>query len=177
MTLASRLSTRSSPMLCVTPSRCGSSPPDRRGRTGGSYLWQTRAPARSAAERLTRSFLSCYRAVEAVGQLGRIAVPIEMYTVREIAQALKLAEKTVYSMAADGDLPAFKVRGQWRIRRTDFERWLGAQSGAVSQPDKHAANAEGDPMLFESTLENPVADLSERVPQAELHARLVSALG
>jgi excisionase family DNA binding protein len=104
-------------------------------------------------------------------------VPIEMYTVREIAQALKLAEKTVYSMAADGDLPAFKVRGQWRIRRTDFERWLGAQSGAVAQPDKHSANAEGDPMLFESPLENPVADLSERVPQAELHARLVSALG
>jgi excisionase family DNA binding protein len=47
----------------------------------------------------------------------------QILTIKEIAAILKLAEKTVYSMAQDGELPAFKVRGQWRMRRTDFDNW------------------------------------------------------
>ncbi|HVT58239.1 MAG TPA: helix-turn-helix domain-containing protein [Thermoanaerobaculia bacterium] len=52
----------------------------------------------------------------------------EILTVQEIATFLKLAEKTVYSMAQAGELPAFKVRGQWRIRRVDFEAWMERQA-------------------------------------------------
>ena len=37
-------------------------------------------------------------------------------TIKDVAAILKLAEKTVYSMAQNGELPAFKVRGQWRLR-------------------------------------------------------------
>ena len=48
----------------------------------------------------------------------------EVLTIKEVAVLLKLADKTVYSMAQQGELPAFKVRGQWRIRRSDFDRWL-----------------------------------------------------
>ena len=51
-------------------------------------------------------------------------MPDEVLTIKEIAVLLKLADKTVYSMAQQQELPAFKVRGQWRIRRSDFERWL-----------------------------------------------------
>jgi len=56
----------------------------------------------------------------------------EVLTIRDIAGILKLAEKTVYSMAQDGELPAFKVRGQWRIRRTDFDKWIATQATAPS---------------------------------------------
>ena len=52
----------------------------------------------------------------------------QVFTIREVAAILKLAEKTVYSMAHAGELPAFKVRGQWRIRRVDFEKWIAAQA-------------------------------------------------
>lgn len=40
---------------------------------------------------------------------------------------LKLAQKTVYSMANAGELTAFKIRGQWRIRRPELERWMDEQ--------------------------------------------------
>ena len=50
-------------------------------------------------------------------------------TIREVAVLLKLADKTVYSMAQREELPAFKVRGQWRIRRADFEQWLADRAG------------------------------------------------
>lgn len=53
----------------------------------------------------------------------------QILTIKEVAAILKLAEKTVYSMAQDGELPAFKVRGQWRMRRTDFDNWIAKQAG------------------------------------------------
>jgi len=54
----------------------------------------------------------------------------QILTIKDVAAILKLAEKTVYSMAQDGELPAFKVRGQWRIRRIDFDRWIARQAAA-----------------------------------------------
>jgi excisionase family DNA binding protein len=56
----------------------------------------------------------------------------EVLTIQEVATILKLAEKTVYSMAQNGALPAFKVRGQWRLRRVDFDRWMAKQAKAAA---------------------------------------------
>ncbi len=55
----------------------------------------------------------------------------EVLTVKEAA-LLKLAEKTVYSMAQRGEIPAFKIRGQWRIRKLDYDKWMAKQAGAAS---------------------------------------------
>jgi excisionase family DNA binding protein len=52
----------------------------------------------------------------------------EILTVPEVAQLLKIAEKTVYTMAQKGELPAFKVRGQWRFRRADLDGWIDAKT-------------------------------------------------
>jgi excisionase family DNA binding protein len=54
-------------------------------------------------------------------------LPDEVLTIKELAVLLKLAEKTVYAMANAGELPAFKIRGQWRIRRTELEHWMDEQ--------------------------------------------------
>ena len=40
---------------------------------------------------------------------------------------LKVADKTVYTMAQKGELPAFKVRGQWRFKRDDLDAWIERQ--------------------------------------------------
>jgi excisionase family DNA binding protein len=60
--------------------------------------------------------------------LGFESVTDEILTVSEMAGLLKVAEKTVYTMAQQGELPAFKVRGQWRFRRTDLEAWIDAET-------------------------------------------------
>ena len=54
----------------------------------------------------------------------------EILTIQEIAVLLKLADKTVYSMAQAGELPAFKVRGQWRFKRDDIDAWIELQKVA-----------------------------------------------
>ncbi|CAM3394614.1 helix-turn-helix domain-containing protein [Corallococcus sp. ZKHCc1 1396] len=52
----------------------------------------------------------------------------EILTLPEVAQLLKVAEKTVYTMAQKGELPAFKVGGQWRFRRANLDSWIDAKT-------------------------------------------------
>lgn len=52
----------------------------------------------------------------------------EILTVQEVAALLKVADKTVYTMAQRGEVPAFKVRGQWRFRRLDLDAWIAEQT-------------------------------------------------
>jgi excisionase family DNA binding protein len=48
----------------------------------------------------------------------------EILTLKEVAEYLKLAEKTAYRLAAEGKLPGFKVGGSWRFKREDIESWI-----------------------------------------------------
>ena len=59
----------------------------------------------------------------------------EILTVAEVAQLLKVAEKTVYTMAQNAELPCFKVRGQWRCRRQDLDTWIAAQVAGAAGAD------------------------------------------
>ena len=51
----------------------------------------------------------------------------EVFKIKDVAALLKVGEKTVYSMAQSGELPAFKVRGQWRFSRKDIDAWIEQQ--------------------------------------------------
>lgn len=51
----------------------------------------------------------------------------EVLTIKDVAALLKVGEKTIYSMAQRGELPAFKVRGQWRFSRKDLDAWIELQ--------------------------------------------------
>ncbi|HEV8716203.1 MAG TPA: helix-turn-helix domain-containing protein [Candidatus Binatia bacterium] len=52
----------------------------------------------------------------------------EILTLKDVATLLKVAEKTVYRLAQRGEIPCFKVGGQWRCRRRDLEAWIEARS-------------------------------------------------
>ena len=61
-------------------------------------------------------------------------VPDQILTVREIAATLRLNERTIYAMLRAGELPGFRVRGQWRMLEGSLEAWITAQSSG-SIPD------------------------------------------
>ncbi len=52
----------------------------------------------------------------------------DIMTIREVADYLKLTEKTAYRLAAEGKIPGFKVGGSWRFRRSEIEKWIDRQS-------------------------------------------------
>jgi len=51
----------------------------------------------------------------------------EILTIKELAEYLKLTEKTAYRLAAEGKLPGFKVGGSWRFKSEDVEVWIEEQ--------------------------------------------------
>jgi excisionase family DNA binding protein len=63
-------------------------------------------------------------------------MPDEILTLAEVALLLKVAEKTVYTMAQRSEVPAFKVRGQWRFKRDDLDQWIEQQKLLQREHDK-----------------------------------------
>ncbi len=49
-------------------------------------------------------------------------------TVGEVADYLKVTERTIYRLAGAKQIPAFKVGGSWRFSRVDIDRWIREQS-------------------------------------------------
>ena len=52
----------------------------------------------------------------------------EVYTVREVAELLKVHEATIWRWCRSGELPAFRVGQQWRIRAGDLQRVMDARA-------------------------------------------------
>ena len=48
----------------------------------------------------------------------------KLWTVKEVAEYLQLDEHTVYRMARKGEIPAYKVAGQWRFKKELLDKWL-----------------------------------------------------
>lgn len=56
-------------------------------------------------------------------------------TVEEVAAYLQISLRSVYNLAAAGEIPAVKIAGQWRFYRPELERWLSRLSRAhVGEP-------------------------------------------
>jgi excisionase family DNA binding protein len=51
-------------------------------------------------------------------------------TVKEVAEYLRVNQRTVYRLAVDRKLPGFKVGATWRFKRADIDGWIAAQSTA-----------------------------------------------
>lgn len=45
----------------------------------------------------------------------------KIYTVKEVAAILRVAPKTVRKMIAEGELAAFRLRDEWRIKQSALD--------------------------------------------------------
>ena len=51
----------------------------------------------------------------------------DVMTIRELAAYLKMAEKTLYRLAAEGSITSFKVGGSLRFRKSEIDKWIKKQ--------------------------------------------------
>ena len=58
----------------------------------------------------------------------------EILTISEVAELLKIAEKTVYVLAQRREVPGFKVGGQWRFSRAAINLWIETRSRVPQDP-------------------------------------------
>ncbi|MBL8299348.1 MAG: helix-turn-helix domain-containing protein [Rhodanobacteraceae bacterium] len=54
-------------------------------------------------------------------------VESEILTLEEVAAYLKAGKRTVYRLASNGQIPAFKLGGTWRFRRAELDRWIDSR--------------------------------------------------
>jgi excisionase family DNA binding protein len=53
---------------------------------------------------------------------------LEILTVTEVAEYLKVAERTIYRLAAAKKIPTFNVGGTWRFSSAEIDEWIRRQS-------------------------------------------------
>ena len=63
----------------------------------------------------------------------------EILTLDEVAAYLKAGKRTVYRLAANGKLPAFKLGGTWRFRRAELDLWIASRIGKAMVDDDEGA--------------------------------------
>ncbi len=61
--------------------------------------------------------------------------PNEILTIDEVASYLRAGKRTVYRLASNGKIPAFKVGGTWRFRRAELDQWIASRIAKVVDTD------------------------------------------
>jgi excisionase family DNA binding protein len=54
----------------------------------------------------------------------------QILTVKEVAEYLKVNERTIYRLATDKKIPAFRVGVSWRFKKEEIDTWISTQQEA-----------------------------------------------
>jgi len=66
----------------------------------------------------------------------------DILTITEVSEYLKVAERTIYRLAAGKKIPAFKVGGTWRFSRAEIDKWIKKQT-SEAQSSGNSVNERG----------------------------------
>lgn len=47
-----------------------------------------------------------------------------MLTIKEVAECVKVNERTVYRWVVNGELPAYKLGKIWRVKPSELDLWI-----------------------------------------------------
>lgn len=59
----------------------------------------------------------------------------DILTIKQVAEYLKVTDRTIYRLAGTKKIPAFKVGGTWRFSRADLDAWIRRQSAEPQDSD------------------------------------------
>jgi len=100
----------------------------------------------------------------------------EVLTTKQLARYLQISERSVYRLLERGQIPAVKIGGQWRFRKSAVDEWLDLRFGSIEPTDIEPEQPEGErapggPAIAELLApENIVLDLPARVRAGVLDA-------
>jgi len=66
----------------------------------------------------------------------------EIITIKQVADYLKVTERTIYRLAAAKKIPAFKVGGTWRFSRAEIDQWIKRQTTEGQGSDDSASSGD-----------------------------------
>lgn len=76
----------------------------------------------------------------------------EIMTVQEVADYLRVSERTVYEWASQGTIPCGKLGTTWRFKRSEVEKWVDEQLHAARKPVSFAPMSIRDALSPENVI-------------------------
>lgn len=58
----------------------------------------------------------------------------EILNLEEASRYLRIKRRTLYSLAARGEVPAAKIGGQWRFRRSQLDKLFEEERASAALP-------------------------------------------
>lgn len=81
--------------------------------------------------------------LECLNPMPSTAGKVEILTIRELAQYLKVNERTIYRLVSAKKIPSFKVGGSWRFSLADIDVWIKQQSMEGIDAGREQEGAKG----------------------------------
>lgn len=83
----------------------------------------------------------------------------EILTVKELAQYLRMNERTVYKLAQEGKVPVARVGNQWRFKKSLVNEWLELEMRKLSSQELMKLEEEEKPLKISSLIRKETVSL------------------
>lgn len=57
----------------------------------------------------------------------------DLLTAKQLAEYLQLSSRSIYRLLERGEVPATKIGGQWRFRKSDVDQWIDLNAGSLPE--------------------------------------------
>ena len=94
----------------------------------------------------------------------------DILTIEEVAEYLRVSERTVYDWAQKGEIPCGKFGTSWRFKRSEIEKWVDSRLGD-SRPQGNFV-----PLFLESVLRPEHIIVRDSGSKAEVLHELIALL-
>lgn len=71
----------------------------------------------------------------------------EIMTLEEVAEYLRVSERTVYDWIQKGEIPGGKIGTSWRFKRSDIVEWVNRKMGNTANSTKNTLNLNLNSLL------------------------------
>jgi excisionase family DNA binding protein len=65
---------------------------------------------------------------------------MHLMTVQQLAEYLQMSADKIYDMVKKGEIPAIKIRQQWRFDRNEIDAWLKSCTAKTAAEKPEVAN-------------------------------------
>jgi putative molybdopterin biosynthesis protein len=96
---------------------------------------------------------------ESWDKTGKMA---EFYTTAEVAALLRVKQRKIYDMVAEGALPVRKITGKLLFPRAEIESWLGTPDGATAAEPAQSIEETPELPLIATGGHDPLLDWALR---------------
>jgi PTS system nitrogen regulatory IIA component len=75
----------------------------------------------------------------------------DLLTAKQLAEYLQLSSRSIYRLLGRGEVPATKIGGQWRFRKSDVDQWIDLNASRLPEElnPLHVGSTSGSPDVSE----------------------------